>query len=235
MKKVALVGAEEHTRDNAPWDDESFDIWVVNEWALADWVKRFTASFDLHWSNIYTDSRYDRSAGYWEWLQQERGKPVYMQAVDPLVPDSVAYPLKEINAEFLTNMTYEGRPVKNFKTSMSYLLAFAIYQGYDRIDTYGIELVGNEYKGQNSNYAFWVGVAIGRGVKVDHHCSRGMFDAPLYGYEGFMKQSKSYDYVIGLQKQMAEKQREFNMLEGALQLAQQMLEAEQKEDEDALR
>lgn len=235
MKKVALVGAEEHTRDNAPWDDEGFDIWLVNEWVLSDWVKRYTATFDLHWSHIYTNPKYDRNTGYWEWLQKEHGKPVYMQVKDPLIPDSVRFPLREINKEFLTGMTYEGRPVKNFKTSMSYLIAFAIYKGYEQIDTYGIELIGNEYKGQNSNYAFWVGVAIGRGVKIDHHCSRGMFDAPLYGYEGFTQQSKSQSYLIGLEEQLEAKKRELHMIEGAHALAQQMLEDEQKDDEDALR
>jgi len=234
MKKVAIVGAEEHTRDNAPWDDESFDIWVVNEWPTEAWVKRFNASLDIHWSHVYTNGKYDRGTGYWEWLQQERGIPIYMQDVDPRVPDSVRFPLQEINAEFMTNLTYEGQPVQNYKTSVSYLVALALFQGYEQIDTYGIELAGNEYKGQNSNFAFWVGLAIGRGVKIDLHCSRGMFDAPLYGYQAFVKNSKSYDYVIGLQKQISEKQREFNMLEGALQLAEQMLADEQKDDEDAL-
>lgn len=231
--KLAIVGAEEKTRGNAPWDDESFDIWLVNEWAMSSWCRRFTATLDVHWPQIYTDPKYDRGTGYWKWLREKRGKPVYMQDVDPDIPDSVKFPLQEINAEFLSTLKYENRPVKNFRTSMSFCLALAMYQGYDQIDFYGIELAGNEFKGQRANFAFWVGVAAGRKVKINLHCSRGVFDGPLYGYEGFMKTNSSYDYIVGITQQMEEKKRELNMMEGALLLANQMLEKEQESD-DAL-
>ena len=229
-KKVAFVGAEEHTRNNAPWDDESFDIWLVNEWAMESWVKRYTASIDIHWDFIYPDPQYDRGNGYWEWLQKPRGKPVYMQKKDPSVPDSVEYPLKAINKKFLSTLTYEGRPVRNFRTSVSYAIALALYQNYEQIDIYGVELTGIEYKGQKSNFSFWIGVATGLGVKVDLHCSQDSFVAPLYGYEAFMKDTRIMDYMNGLKQQIKEEEKKMNMLEGAYQLTVQMLENEQKND-----
>ena len=201
MKKLAIVGAEEHTRNHAPWEDESFDIWVVNEWVTAEWCKRYTASIDIHWEEIYTDPRFDREGKYWQWLKQAHGKPVYMQKVDPDVPDSVEYPLKEINRLFLSNLTYQDRPVKNFRSSISYCIALALYLGYEQIDIYGVELVGIEYKGQAQNFAFWVGLATGRGVRVNAYCSQGTFLAPLYDYEAFMHSSKSQSYLIGINEQ----------------------------------
>jgi len=227
MKKLALVGAEVHTRDNAPWDDESYDIWVVNEWAADDWVKRYSATVDIHWAQVYANEEFDRSGRYWQFLTEDRGKPVYMQDVDPDIPDSVKFPLREANALY-ANLTYKGRPVKNFRTSMSYCLALAILHGYEQIDTYGIELAGNEYRGQASNFAFWIGLAIGKGIKVNLNSSRGTFDAPLYGYEAFMHSTKAEKYIIGMTQQLDDTRKQMHMLEGAMMVCQQMIDEERQ-------
>ena len=48
---------------------------------------------------------------------------------------------------------------------------------------YGVEMETNtEYQYQRPAIAFWIGVALGRGIQVDAHTS--IFDDPLYGYEG---------------------------------------------------
>jgi hypothetical protein len=234
MKKVAIVGAQELTRDKAPWDDLSYDIWLVNEWAMMPWAKRYTATIDIHWQEIFTDPKYDRNEDkndvYYEWLKTPRGKPVYMQRTWPEIPDVVEYPIHEINRKFLTNITYEKRPIKNFRSSINYATALALYQGYEQIDYYGIELAGTEYKGQMSNFNFWIGVAVGRGVLVNLYCSKASFVSPLYGYEAFMKNSRVDQYYNAMLTQLEEKKREVNMLEGALQITKQMVEDEQKDD-----
>lgn len=229
MKKLAIVGAEPRTRDNAPWHDENYDIWVVNEWATDGWVKRYTATVDIHWAMMYTDGKYDRNGEYWNWLQQKRDKPVFMQSVDPDIPDSVKFPIEEAN-ELYDNLTFMGRSVKNFRTSVSYCVALAILQGYEQIDTYGIEMTNNEYKGQVSNFAFWVGLAVGRGVKVNLHSSRGTFDGPLYGYEAIIEDSKAERYIIGLVAQLEEEKRKVSMIEGAIEICKQMVDEERKGD-----
>lgn len=236
--KVAIVGAQELTRDNAPWDDETFDIWLMNEWPMMNWCKRWTASIDVHWPTIFKNRKFDRNTDkkekmdYYEWLKKPHGKPIYMQEAFPEIPDAVKYPLKEINSTLLSNIQYENEPIINFRTSVSYITALAIYLGYEQIDYYGIELQGVEYKGQMSNFNFWTGVAVGKGIKVNLHCSRGSFVAPLYGYQAFIKDSKTDQYYNAMLEQLEEKKREYNMLEGAFQLVKQMLEDQMKEDVD---
>ncbi len=43
--KLAIVGFAPSTRDLTPWDDQTFDIWTVNEEYNFDWVKRHP---DIH-------------------------------------------------------------------------------------------------------------------------------------------------------------------------------------------
>jgi hypothetical protein len=233
MKKLAIVGAEPHTRDNAPWDDESFDIWLMNEWALEPWAKRYTATIDIHGEEIFIDPKNDRNGhNYFEWLKTSRGKPVYMQKIYPDIPDAVKYPLEEIEKEFLSTITFENRPVKSFRSSVSYCLALGLYLGYEQIDVYGVELNGTEHKGQASNFNFWVGIAAGLKVKMNLGCSRGSFMAPRYGFESFMKNSKADGYLEAMRVQLQDEQKKVLMLEGAVQLATQMLEEEMKDDID---
>ena len=89
MKTLAIVGSHPATRDNAPWDNHSIDIWVFNEAAREAWVKRWDAVFQLHKPTIYRNPNNRTDPKHWEWLQQVHGKPIYMQAHDPMVPDSI--------------------------------------------------------------------------------------------------------------------------------------------------
>ena len=89
---VAIVGTHPDTRDNAPFDDPSVDIWVFNEAASKrvkddqPWAWRVDAVFQMHLPVIYK-SKYNRSDPYyWQWLQEDHPFPIYMHDVDPEVP-----------------------------------------------------------------------------------------------------------------------------------------------------
>ena len=234
MKTVAIVGANEYTRHLAPWDNPNIDIWVFNEWANHDWCKRWDAVLQLHKPEIYQRLDNDKDPGHWAWLQQDHGKPVYMQEVDPDVPNSVRYPLEEINAEYLSTLTYKGIPVNNLGCTASLAVALALYQGYERIEVYGIEMAhSSEYRSQRANFSFWVGVATGRGVQVDLFCTHGLFHAPIYGYETDMDKDKLYEYIKGMKQQQAEAEKQVAMLEGAIQFARQLILDEDEPEEDS--
>lgn len=229
--KLAIVGAEERTRGLAPWDDPEYDIWVLNEYATAEWCKRCTSVLQLHPAYVYTSPNNEKDPLHWDWLQST-DIPVYMQEVDQRVPSSIKYPLDEINKEFLSTLTYDGVSVKNFDASICYAVALALYLEYDSIDIYGVELVYDlHYRKQQTNFSFWVGVATGRKVPVDMHCSRGLFDHSLYAYEGGFVEPKSKleGYLDGLVSQMEEEKKKLFMVEGAIQIIKQLLEEEQKE------
>jgi hypothetical protein len=211
MKKLAIVGAEKQTRHLAPYDNPEYDIWVFNEWANAEWCRRWDALIQIHDKKIYQNLNNAKDPHHWEWLQREHGKPIYMQAVDPLVPDSVAYPLREIIAEYQTDY---------FRATICYAIALALYQGYEEIHIYGVELKSHaEYKSQRDCFIYWNGVAHG---KIKLHCCKGLFESPLYGFEEYMQEDEIQRYIEGINLQIEEAKKKLYQLEGALMLAMQM-------------
>jgi hypothetical protein len=175
LKKLAIVGTHAHTRDLAPYDDPSFDIWVFNEAGNHDWCKRWDAVFQMHEPEIYKGVN-TKDPHHWEWLQKRHGKPIYMQELDPDVPDSVRFPLEH---------AIEIAGFRYFTATLAYTAALAILQGYTQVDVFGVELDANtEYTSQAECWRFWVGVMIGKGIDVRLHSGRKLFEATLYGYEG---------------------------------------------------
>ena len=184
MKTVAIVGSEPHTKDLAPYDDLSIDIWMMNQSIRLS--KRVTAAFQIHDKAIYRDpeNKYDKE--HWPFLQQDHGYPVYLQDADPDVPNSVRYPLKEI---------MEAYPCEKqmFTQTACYLLALALYQGYERVLIYGIENAHySEYAAEREGFIYWVGFLQGHGVIVERHSGDNMFDNPLYGREHLWEQNVEF-------------------------------------------
>ena len=62
---------------------------------------------------------------------KEIGIPIYVAKKWPNVPNTVEYPIDKVSKEF---------GVKYFMNSMAYMFAIAILEGYERIETYGIDL-----------------------------------------------------------------------------------------------
>ena len=187
LKKLAIVGSGTQTRELAPFSDISFDIWVFNEAANSEWCKRWTACFQMHEPDIYKGHN-TKDPHHWEWLKQKHGKPIYMQEVDPEIPDSVEYPLIEAR---------ELAGVDMFPTTFAYMAALAILQGYEEIRVFGVELSASEYEYQANGYLFWFGFLRGRLGKdnVDSavlYLDKNIFTAPFYGYEGNFSFGKDY-------------------------------------------
>jgi hypothetical protein len=179
-KKLAIVGFAP-TRDQAPFNDPTWEIWLLNDLRLP----RETRHFDIHTvENIETDvvaGRTSNAARKTNIPEQafenmgisglsKRACPVYMQEVNPDVPTSVRFPLEEMLQTFksrgLTGARY-------FTNSISYMLAYALYEGlavghqWDEIQIFGVDMaVGDEYIAQRPSCEYWIGIAEGMGVKV---------------------------------------------------------------------
>lgn len=141
----------------------------------------------MHEPEIYKGHN-TKDPHHWEWLQQKHGKPVYMQETDPLVPDSVKYPLDDA-------LKLAG--VQMFTTTFAYMSALAILQGYEQVKIFGVELSATEYEYQANGYLFWFGFLRGRlGTgNVDSavlYLDKNIFHAPLYGFEGNHVFGKDY-------------------------------------------
>ena len=75
-----------------------------------------------------------------------------------------------------------------FGCSIDYMLAFAIYGKFEKVDVYGVNLVcGTEYYYERPSVEFWRGYAKGRGIDIKFHgsiCEVGKTKmGVMYGYE----------------------------------------------------
>jgi len=182
-KTVALVGMATTTRDQAPWDDKDIEIWTLNESPAKrfEFVKRVTRHFQLHpyWDFMREGNQNDPD--HPKWLQEEHDFPIYMQEEFEDIPASVKYPFEEICKHFqLTDHT------KYFTATFPYMMALALFEGFERIELYGFEMGSDtEYAYQKGSANFWIGMAIGAGVEVylPDNCTLLGAKEQLYGYE----------------------------------------------------
>ncbi len=89
------------------------------------------------------------------------------------------YPLKEVMEKFDT---------RYFTNTLSYMLALALYEGFERIRTYGVDApYGGIYFMEKSGLEYWIGRLQQAGVIVDTHDCSGILkthDGLLYGQRG---------------------------------------------------
>jgi hypothetical protein len=186
-RTVAIVGSHPATRELAPYDDPSIEIWLFNEAAQKPEVyKRWDKLVQIHLPEVYSSLSNWVNQSHWDWLQQDHGdsKTIWMQDVDPRVPNSRRYPLEDILA-----MT----PRHYLRSSPAMALALAIHEGYKKIMLFGSELTSNtEYTYQATNLAYWIGFADGRGTELDLRCWQSEFDQLIYGYEGELQLDRSH-------------------------------------------
>ena len=192
---VAIVGTHSKTRLLVPYDDPSVDIWVLNESATdapdgERWVKRCDAVFQMHAPEIFESLHNMSDPKHYEWLRQEHDFPIYMQEFNPDIPASVKYPREEMRRLF--EKFHQGVEQKNrevYESSMDFAVALAVHLGYETIKIYGVECEADtEYLRQREGLKFWTGYVLGRGMWLETYSGDAMFDRPVYGYEGTVRQ-----------------------------------------------
>lgn len=197
-KKVALVGMATTSRDDAPWDDESWEIWTLNESPSKrfGYVKRVTRHFQLHpkWNCSRKGNQNDPE--HYQWLKVQKF-PIYMQAAWKEYPTAVQYPIKDIFDHFKIAENTEGHWFKakshwrEFDSTFPYMLALALYEGFDEISIYGFEMGSEtEYAYQRPNVHLWMGIARGLylatgkpKIIIPDDCKLLGWDTKLYAYE----------------------------------------------------
>ena len=186
-RPLAIVGSHPATRELAPYDDERVEIWLFNEAAQKPEIyKRWDGLLQIHNPEIYSSLENWVNKDHWNWLQQDHGsgKRIFMQQVDPRVPNSVAYPLEGVQSLI---------PYRYLRSSPALALALAIYLGYTDIALYGSELTSNtEYAYQAINLGFWIGFAHGRGIDFHLECWQQEFNQRIYGFEGDVEIERDY-------------------------------------------
>jgi len=97
------------------------------------------------------------------------------------IPNSEAYPIHEI-LDYFHNHRF-------FNSTFAYMLAAAIYEGFDEIVMNGCYWKHDSWEYMSAMWSmnFWCGVAVGKGIKLGIHgpcmlCQSPPWEPDLYGY-----------------------------------------------------
>ena len=170
LKKVCIVGFAESYKQ-APFDDPSYTIWGMNQ--LYRWIPRADRWFEMH-KDYLSDQVED--SDYLGWLK-ECQIPIYMLQRDPAIPNSIAYPIDSVVASVVKQYY--------FTSTVAYMLALAILEGFEQISIYGVDLAADsEYSYQKPNAEYLIGIATDRGIKVNVPVTSALMKQRyLYGYQ----------------------------------------------------
>ena len=153
-RKICVIGFAPG-KENAPYDDPSFEFWGVNEMYMSKEVKKIDVLFELHDYNWIKEGK--RYKAHLKWLQDQRKITVVMQKHFDDIPNSFPFPRKEIEAMF----------PNYFTNTISWEIALAILIGVDEIHIYGVNMATDiEYQSQRPSCELFIGYALGKGIKV---------------------------------------------------------------------
>jgi len=175
--KVAILGFTDSWK-LAPFQDPEYEIWGLNE--LYQFIPRWDRWFELHSRRVYENDR-NRVSDHIQKLKAMTC-PVYMHQKWDDIPASVPYPLQEV-AQCIPNPSPGAKPY--LTNTISYMIALAIIEGFTDIGVFGVDMAhSTEYGQQRPSCEFYVGIAMGRGIRVYIPPEADLLKTPfLYGYE----------------------------------------------------
>lgn len=211
-KKVAIVGFSESSRHLAPFDDDEWEVWAMNQ--LYRHLPRATRWWEMHQRKDFLADQVP-GTDYLKWLQ-ECPIPIYMVEKFEDIPNAVSFPIEDM-------VTLFG---DYFYSTISYMFALAIAEGFEEISIWGIDLAHDtEYEYQKPSAEYFLGVAIGQGIKVtiapQSALLRGMY---RYGYQP-MPSNEDIQWLTVYKDRVGAKQQELvgllNQLQGQLACAEE--------------
>lgn len=185
--KVAIVGFAGTTRHLAPYDNDEWEIWSLNEAHRQPWMKRITRWFQIHKDWDYKKQNNESYREHWEWLQQKQPFPIYMQEQPVDIPSSVELPLRDIIEKFCGNYQRgtltDSEVIEYFTSSFAYMGSLALFMGFKEIGVWGFEMATDtEFRYQKGSTEFWLGI-IGQHAKMLLPNGCQLLNGKLYGYE----------------------------------------------------
>ena len=158
-KKIAIVCGAPSSEMLAPFDDESWEIWVLGNRLDKHLSNRVTRIFEIH-DDL---SEHADPKAYAEWLVKQKIPMVVGEAFPIQDQDHVeVFPFDA--ARKLFGRTY-------LTSSSAYMMAYAVLQGANKIGVYGVDMAvdDNEYFWQRPCMEAWIGFAKGKGIDVRVH------------------------------------------------------------------
>jgi hypothetical protein len=162
-RQIAIVGLSTSTHEDAPWGDDEWEILGLpwdSMWELID------VHFEMHPLELLKEPKAYRPDGYFDRLRSL--KNLYMQQEYDEVPNAKAYPLAVV----------KDKCGDYFNSSISYLLAYAIWKEASKIGIWGVDMANitathpddpsfkTEFEYQRPNMEYLIGYARGLGIEV---------------------------------------------------------------------
>jgi hypothetical protein len=196
--KVAIVGFSPH-RVLAPYDDDSFEIWGINDLYIQEDVKRWDRWFNIHNAG-YNSARTSADRSKEEYKKWDC--PVYLWKQDKDIPNSLQFPFNEMVEKY----------GNYFNNTISWLIAFAMHEGFKEIHLYGVDMATHtEYGHQRPSCEYFIGLARGQGITVVMPKESGLLKAKyLYGLETERENVEKKDLLqrkMNVEGQMKEAER----------------------------
>ena len=184
IKKCCLLGSASDSKEDAPFEDETIEMWGL-AWRMD--LPRYDRMFDIHHTmGKPFKKRMERKKIGPHYIQQlsELNVPVCLQYPHPEVPNSYGFPLEESNA-FLKKFDPDSENPEYYASTCAYMLINAMLEGYKEIHLYGIDLIDDEeYGHQRPNMEYLIGLARGIGIRLVIGDKSAMCRFPYrYGYD----------------------------------------------------
>ena len=168
-KVVRLYGTSRNLRETPPRPERDVEVWVAN--APQTISLRLKRSIDTEWTrffNLHSKAHIlgTYPSGWYYYKHKANGRPIVLLKADPDIPTSEAFPREAVQAYFAT----AKRPNRYFTCSICWLIALAIYEGFERIELWGFELrdtkPGSAFAWERPCVAYWIQQARDRGIEV---------------------------------------------------------------------
>lgn len=109
--------------------------------------------------------------------------PVYLVEECPEIHNSLRYPIEAVSDKYLKNLDREGSSIQYFTSSFCYMLALALYEGFEDIYVSGFEMGSDtEYVYQKAGAEFWMGI-VSQHARLHLPDGSHLLKARLYGFD----------------------------------------------------
>ncbi len=177
---VSIVGFAEGHLMQAPFDDDSFEMWGINRLH----TNKETEEKKWHrWFNLHDLEKFHGEDKEHLAFLKEFDGPVYLRAQDLGkfdIPNAVPFPADELVANF----------GGYFNNTISWLIAFAIALEPKELGLFGVDmaqdaLLNAEYAAQRPSCEYFLGLASGRGITINLPKGSDLLKSThgLYGFD----------------------------------------------------